>query len=97
MKAIDRSSSAEEAVAAEVELCISCLQTNPPGTHFCRHCGTPLTCYAATGPFESIFAEGNFLRKAASRGRWSGWVRAGVVTLLFLELVAILSGMLLPR
>lgn len=97
MKTTDPLSRAEPAADDALEICISCLQTNPPGTHFCRHCGTPLTSYAATGPFESIFAEGDFLRKAASRGRWSGWVRAGVVVLLLLMLVGILLGFMLPR
>lgn len=96
MKTIDRSSSDRDEVAAEAELCISCLQPNPPGTNFCRHCGTPLTAYAATGPLEHVFAAGDFARKAASRGRWAGWVRAGVVVLIILTLLGVVTGMLFP-
>ena len=35
----------------------------------CGKCGAPLTPYAATGPFESIFAEGHVYRQAAERPR----------------------------
>ena len=41
----------------EQELCLQCLEPNLPGTHFCRKCGGQLTAYAATGPFEALFAE----------------------------------------
>ncbi len=96
MKTPDQPSRAETETQDALEICISCLQTNPPGTNFCRHCGTPLTAYAATGPLEHCFAAGDFVRKAASRGRWSGGIRAGVVALILLTLVAILAGVLLP-
>lgn len=79
----------------DLEVCISCLKTNAPGTHFCGHCGTPLTSYAATGPFESLFAEGDFWRKAAGQGRWSKPVRFLVIGfLIFMILGALL--MVLP-
>ena len=80
----------------ELEICISCLQTNTPGTHFCGHCGTPLTSYAATAPFESILAEGNFWRKAASQGRWGRPVRLLLITFLMLMLLGFLLGILVP-
>jgi hypothetical protein len=43
------------------------LEENAPGAHFCRKCGAPLSSYAATGPFETLFAEGNAYRRAAER------------------------------
>ena len=80
----------------EQELCISCLQANTPGVHFCVHCGTPLTAYASTAPLESCFAQGDFLRKAATQGRWGGWIRAGVFVLLAYLLFALISGLVSP-
>ena len=53
----------------EKQLCLSCMFPNEPGAHFCAECGAPLTSYAATGPFESIFAEGHVYRQAAERPR----------------------------
>lgn len=50
-------------------LCLSCLQPNAPASHFCSKCGAPMTSYAATGPFEHLFAEGFVYREAASRPR----------------------------
>jgi hypothetical protein len=95
MNTIDRPTEAHDSEQAELELCISCLQPNSPGTHFCRHCGTPLTSYAATGPFESIFAEGDFVRKATRKGRWSGFVRLMVLVFLVLMILGALSGIFL--
>ncbi len=51
----------------EQELCTQCLTGNRPDSHFCRQCGAPLSSYAATGPFESLFAEGHVYRKAAEQ------------------------------
>ena len=51
----------------EQELCTQCMTGNPPGSHFCRECGAPLSSYAATGPFESLFAEGHLYRRAAEQ------------------------------
>ena len=48
----------------ETELCVQCVSPNRPGTNFCRSCGAPLSSYAATGPFESMLAEGNLYRRA---------------------------------
>jgi len=53
----------------EQELCAQCMTGNPPGSHFCRLCGAPLSSYAATGPFESLFAEGHLYRRAAEHPR----------------------------
>src|SRR6516162_1962936 len=53
--------------AVEKQLCVSCMAQNEPSAHFCAKCGAPLTSYASTGPFESIFAEGSAYRAAAER------------------------------
>jgi hypothetical protein len=51
----------------EQELCTQCMTDNRPGAHFCLKCGAPLSSYAATGPFESLFAEGHVYRRAAEQ------------------------------
>ena len=51
----------------EKQLCLGCMAPNKPSAHFCIKCGAPLTSYAATGPFESLFAEGHVYRQAAER------------------------------
>jgi len=53
--------------AAEEELCTQCMASNLPGSHFCRECGAPLSSFAATGPFERLFAEGHVYRKAVEQ------------------------------
>jgi len=53
--------------ANEQQLCVSCLTPNDPAAHFCLKCGAPLSSYASTGPFESLFAEGSVYRSAAER------------------------------
>src|SRR5262245_45064273 len=53
----------------EKQLCVSCMFPNEPEAHFCAKCGAPMTPYAATGPFESVFAEGHVYRQAAERPR----------------------------
>lgn len=75
-----------------METCFSCLGTNSPGTHFCKHCGTPLTSYATIGPFEHLFAFGDFIRKATQPGRWSLPVRVVVSIFVFLMILVILFG-----
>jgi len=55
--------------AAEKQLCMNCVSPNEPAAHFCVRCGAPLSSYAATGPFESLFAEGHVYRQAAERPR----------------------------
>jgi ribosomal protein L40E len=52
---------------SEQQLCISCVAPNDPQAHFCGKCGAPLTSYAATAPFEHLFAEGHVYRQAAER------------------------------
>lgn len=52
---------------SEQQLCISCVAPNDPKAHFCDKCGAPLTSYAATAPFEHLFAEGHVYRQAAER------------------------------
>jgi ribosomal protein L40E len=52
---------------SEQQLCISCVAPNDPKAHFCGKCGAPLTSYAATAPFEHLFAEGHVYRQAAER------------------------------
>ena len=51
----------------ERELCLQCLAENQPDVPFCHSCAAPLSSYAATGPFESIFAEGHLYRRAAEQ------------------------------
>ena len=51
------------------QLCVNCLAPNETNAHFCEKCGAPLTSYAATGPFEHIFAEGHVYREAAEKPR----------------------------
>lgn len=51
------------------QLCVSCMFPNAPSAHFCAKCGAPMTSYAATGPFESLFAEGHVYRQATERPR----------------------------
>jgi len=51
------------------QLCLGCLFPNEPMANFCAQCGAPLTSYAATGPFEHLFAEGHTYRQAAERPR----------------------------
>jgi hypothetical protein len=53
----------------EKQLCVSCLFPNEIDVHFCSKCGAPMTSYAATGPFEHVFAEGHVYRQAAERPR----------------------------
>ena len=79
-----------------MEICFSCLGRNPPNTHFCKHCGTPLTSFATTAPFEHLFAFGDFIRKATQPGRWSLPVRVCLLAFVFLMISAILLGMMLP-
>lgn len=94
MKAIHQTTG--EGREAETELCISCLHGNVPGTHFCPHCGAPLTSYATTGPLEHAFAFGDFFRKSLNTTRWAGWVRGTVLLGTLALLISVLTGLLLP-
>lgn len=80
----------------ERELCISCLQPNAPGVHFCKHCGTPLSTYATIAPYEKCFALGDFARKVVRSKRWKLPVRIAFCSLCFMLIMAILLGMMLP-
>ena len=53
----------------EKQLCVSCMFPNELAAHFCATCGAPMSSYAATGPFEHLFAEGHVYRQAAERPR----------------------------
>ena len=81
----------------ELEICISCLHTNTPDTHFCGHCRTPLSSYAATGPFECLFAEGDLWRKAVNHQRWGKPVRVFVIAYLLLVVLTFFLGWFSPR
>jgi predicted amidophosphoribosyltransferase len=81
----------------ELELCISCLGANSPGTTFCRHCGTPLTSYAATGPLESLYAEGDFWRKAVAQAKNHPLRQNAISLFLVFMVLAFLLGALSPR
>jgi hypothetical protein len=59
----------QPAESDEKQLCLNCLFPNEAASHFCVECGAPLTSYAATGPFEHLFAEGHAYRQAAERPR----------------------------
>ena len=77
----------------EKQLCVSCVFPNDPEAHFCAKCGAPLSSYAATGPFERIFAEGHVYRQAAERPRSlivvvGIWVIFGPLALTGVVLVA---------
>src|SRR5687768_8487210 len=61
--------SPKPAESDEKQLCLGCIFPNDLPAHFCARCGTPMTAYAATGPFESLFAEGHVYRQAADRPR----------------------------
>jgi hypothetical protein len=47
-------------------LCLQCLHPNDPEAHFCEKCGAPCDSYAATAPFEQIFAQGHAFRNATN-------------------------------
>ncbi len=49
----------------EKQLCVRCMAPNDPTVNFCAECGSPLSSYASTGPFEHLLAEGSVYRQAA--------------------------------
>ena len=76
------------------QLCVSCLALNDPATHLCRKCGAPLSSYASTGPFESLFAEGSVYRAAAERPQklvvvMGVWMLFGMMSLAGVLLILI--------
>jgi hypothetical protein len=72
---------AASSAAEESELCRQCLAPNPPGAGFCAQCGAPLSSYAATGPFERLFAEGHAYRRAAEQPQ--NWIVVLGIWLIF--------------
>lgn len=80
--------------SAEKQLCISCMTPNDSSAHFCVKCGAPLTSYASTGPFESLFAEGSVYRSAAERPQklvvvLGVWLIFGIMALASIFLILI--------
>jgi hypothetical protein len=78
----------------EKQLCVSCMYPNEVSVHFCTKCGAPLTSYAATGPFEHIFAEGHTYRQAAEKPRslivvLGVWIIFGMLALAGAALILI--------
>lgn len=61
-----RSWKARHGAASARPICPSCCRPLTEHRNFCRHCLTPLTGYAATGPIESILAEGELFRRSVS-------------------------------
>lgn len=57
----------KEEETEESPLCLGCLTPNNSSANFCAKCGAPMTSYAASGPFECLFAEGHLYRQAAER------------------------------
>jgi predicted amidophosphoribosyltransferase len=95
METNSTSASVQEEAEGELEVCISCLQTNAPGIAFCRHCGTPLSSFAATAPFERIFAEGDFWRKAVRQAKEKPLRRILILLFLVLMILSIFFGFLI--
>jgi hypothetical protein len=84
--------------AGEKQLCVSCMAPNEPSAHFCAKCGAPLSSYASTGPFESVFAEGAVYRQAAEQPRslivvLGVWLIFGILGLAGLVMVAMARDM----
>lgn len=83
-----------KAPAAAVEgqpICPTCCRPLAGSRHFCQHCLTPLTGYAATGPIESILARGELFRRAVTRPSAVAVLGLWLVACLgFVEAVAVL-------
>lgn len=69
-------------------ICPNCCRPLQPSRHFCRHCRTPVTGYAATGPLESILAQGELFRRSVSHP-----TTIGVLGLWLLALLGILQAL----
>jgi len=65
----------------EKQLCLNCLAPNSQLANFCHDCGAPLSSFAATGPIESVFAEGHVYRQAVESPR--SWIVVVGVWVLF--------------
>lgn len=79
----------------EQPVCLSCLQPNAIEDHFCRKCGAPLDSYAATAPFEKIFAMGHSFRQA-TEGKPRLIVVIGVWLIFLPALMIYLLNLVLP-
>lgn len=88
------SPSGTEGSGTEIEICIFCLGGNPPGIHFCQHCQTPLSSYAATGPLERAFALGNLVSKGIRHPK--SYIRLGFLGFAALIVVLLVLGIQLP-
>lgn len=76
----------------EQQLCVNCMTPNEVSAHFCTKCRAPLSSYASTGPFESVFAEGAVYRQAAERPRsfivvFGVWLFFGMLGLVGLTML----------
>ena len=65
---------------------------NYPEAHFCAKCGAPLSSYASTCPFESLFAEGHVYLQATEQPRklvvvFGIWLIFGMPALAFIVLM----------
>lgn len=67
MKTEPHPTSENMADGEETPLCLGCLTPNHFSANFCAKCGAPMTSYAASGPFECLFAEGHVYRQAAEK------------------------------
>lgn len=75
----DRAPSGEEEAEGDQPICPNCLDPYPEGVHFCATCAAPLTFFAGTGGYESIYARTWIIGKAAHQPQR----RLHVVGLLF--------------
>jgi hypothetical protein len=76
-------------------VCPCCVRPISMRWSFCRHCRSPISSYAATGPIESILAQGEVYRRAVRSSR-----RIAIVGLWFLaapSLAALLLGAGAPQ
>ncbi len=67
MKTEPEKNSENTAATEGSPLCLGCLAPNHTTANFCAKCGAPMTSYAASGPFELLFAEGHVFRQAAEK------------------------------
>ena len=99
MKTEPHPTSENTADAEGSPLCLGCLTPNHSSANFCVKCGAPMTSYAASGPFECLFAEGHVYRQAAEKPKnlvvvLGVWLIFGVMGLggLFIAIVGSSSG-----
>ena len=99
MKTEPENNSETTADTEEIPLCLGCLAPNNTTANFCVKCGAPMTSYAATGPFEHLFAGGHAYRQAAEKPKnlfvvLGVWLLFGFVGLggLFIAIVGSGSG-----